>query len=149
MELRARYTLFAEGCRGSLTKQLIARFGLRDGRDPQTYAHRHQGAVGNPAGQRTGPAWSSTPSAGRSIAGTYGGSFLYHWGDNLVSYGFVVGLDYRNPWLSPFEEMQRFKTHPAMRGHFEGGPAHRLRRARAERGRAAIDPAAHLSRAAR
>jgi electron-transferring-flavoprotein dehydrogenase len=52
---------------------------------------------------------------------TYGGSFLYHFGDNLVSYGFVVGLDYRNPWLSPFEEMQRFKTHPEVRKHFEGG----------------------------
>ena len=54
-------------------------------------------------------------------AGTYGGSFLYHFGDNLISYGFVVGLDYRNPWLSPFDEMQRFKTHPEVRKHFEGG----------------------------
>ncbi len=55
------------------------------------------------------------------IRGTYGGSWLYHWGDRMVSYGFVVGLDYKNPWLSPFDEMQRFKTHPAMRKHFEGG----------------------------
>ena len=54
-------------------------------------------------------------------AGTYGGSFLYHFGDNLISYGFVIGLDYRNPWLSPFDEMQRFKTHPEVRKHFEGG----------------------------
>src|SRR6185437_11975690 len=61
----------------------------------------------------TNPAWSSTASAG--------GSFLYHFGQNLVSYGFVIGLDYRNPWLSPFDEMQRFKTHPDIRGHFEGG----------------------------
>ena len=54
-------------------------------------------------------------------SGTYGGSFLYHFGDNLISYGFVIGLDYRNPWLSPFDEMQRFKTHPEVRKHFEGG----------------------------
>jgi electron-transferring-flavoprotein dehydrogenase len=54
-------------------------------------------------------------------AGTYGGSFVYHFGTNLVSYGFVIGLDYSNPYLSPFEEMQRFKTHPDVRGHFEGG----------------------------
>ena len=120
MELRAPYTLFAEGCRGSLTKQVADRFNLREGRDPQTYAigikelweipaenHRPglvEHAVGWPLDSRT-----------------YGGSWLYHFGDNLVSYGFVVGLDYSNPWLSPFDEMQRFKTHPAIRKHFEGG----------------------------
>ena len=74
-----------------------------------------------PAGQPPARPGRAHASAGRWTAGTYGGSFLYHFGDNLVSYGFVVGLDYRNPWLSPFEEMQRFKTHPAIRGHFEGG----------------------------
>ncbi len=120
IELRAPYTLFAEGCRGSLSKRLIERFRLRDGHDPQTYA------IG------IKELWEVPPAAHRAglvehtigwplDRETYGGSFLYHFGDNLVAYGFVVGLDYRNPWLSPFEEMQRFKTHPAMRRHFEGG----------------------------
>jgi electron-transferring-flavoprotein dehydrogenase len=120
MELRARYTLFAEGCRGSLSKQLIRRFDLRHGQDPQTYAigikelweipaaHHRAGLVEHTIG------W---PLDG----GTYGGSFLYHFGTNLISYGFVIGLDYRNPWLSPFDEMQRFKTHPEVCKHFEGG----------------------------
>ena len=120
MALRASYTLFGEGCRGSLAKRLMARFGLRDGVDPQTYAigvkelwevpaeHHRPGLVVHTVG------W---PLDWR----TYGGSFIYHFGPNLISYGFVVGLDYRNPWLSPFDEMQRFKTHPAMRGYFAGG----------------------------
>jgi electron-transferring-flavoprotein dehydrogenase len=120
MALRAAYTLLAEGCRGSLSRQLIERFGLRDGHDSQTYAigikelweispERHRpGRVEHTIG------W---PLDSR----TYGGSFVYHFGDNLVSYGFVIGLDYRNPWLSPFDEMQRFKTHPEMRKIFEGG----------------------------
>jgi electron-transferring-flavoprotein dehydrogenase len=120
MELRATYTLFAEGCRGSLSKRLVERFGLRDGHDPQTYAlgikelwevpaeNHHPGLIEHTIG------WPLDSA-------TYGGSFLYHFGKNLVSYGFVVGLDYRNPWLSPFEEMQRFKTHPAVRKHFAGG----------------------------
>jgi electron-transferring-flavoprotein dehydrogenase len=120
MELRATYTLFGEGCRGSLTKKLAERFNLRDGRDPPTYAlgikelwevpaevHR-PGLIEHTVG------WPLDP-------GTYGGSWLYHWGDRMVSYGFVVGLDYKNPWLSPFDEMQRFKTHPSVRKHFEGG----------------------------
>ena len=120
MALRARYTIFAEGCHGSLTKRLLTRFNLREGRDPQTYgigikelweipAEQHQpGLVIHTIG------WPVDSS-------TYGGSFLYHWGKNLVSYGYVVGLDYSNPYLSPFEEMQRLKTHPTMRPHFEGG----------------------------
>jgi electron-transferring-flavoprotein dehydrogenase len=120
MELRARYTLLAEGCRGSLSKRLIQRFGLREGHDPQTYAigikelweipaeNHHAGLIEHSIG------WPLDSD-------TYGGSFLYHFGSNLVSYGFVIGLDYRNPWLSPFDEMQRFKTHPAVRGHFSGG----------------------------
>ena len=120
MELRAKYTLFAEGARGNLGKQLIARFNLGDGRDPQKFGiglkelwqvqpdkHRKglvQHSFGWPLDSRTG-----------------GGSFLYHWGDNLVSVGFVVHLNYTNPYLAPFEEFQRFKTHPAIRGTFEGG----------------------------
>lgn len=120
MELRARYTLFAEGCRGSLSKRLIARYNLRQGHQTQTYAigikelweipaeHHKPGLVEHSVG------W---PLDSR----TYGGSFLYHFGSNLISYGFVIGLDYRNPWLSPFDEMQRFKTHPAVRTHFAGG----------------------------
>ena len=145
MELRARYTLFAEGCRGSLSKQLIRRFNLRDGHDPQTYAIGIKELWEIPAANHK-PGLSSTPSAGRSIARTYGGSFLYHFGDNLVSYGFVIGLDYRNPWLSPFDEMQRFKTHPAMRETLRRRQTHQLRRARAERRRAAVDPAPDLPR---
>jgi electron-transferring-flavoprotein dehydrogenase len=120
MELRAAYTIFAEGCRGSLTKRLIQRFDLRAGRGVQTYGiglkelweipkeHHRPGLVEHTVG------WPTDNS-------TYAGSFLYHWGENFVSYGFVVGLDYRNPWLSPFEEMQRLKTHPHLRRHFTGG----------------------------
>ena len=120
MDLRATYTLFAEGCRGSLSKQVMTRFDLRAGRDPQTYAIGIKELWEIPAAQhRKGLIEHTTgwPLDG----GTYGGSWLYHFGDNLVSYGFVVGLDYRNPYLSPFDEMQRFKTHPEMRKHFEGG----------------------------
>ena len=120
MELRAAYTLLAEGCRGSLTKMAIARFDLRDGCDPATYAlgikelWEVPASVHRPGLIEHSVGWPLDSS-------TYGGSWLYHWGDRMVSYGFVVGLDYKNPWLSPFEEMQRFKTHPAMRAHFEGG----------------------------
>ena len=120
MELHAKYTLFAEGCRGSLTKTLFERFRLRDGVDPQTYGigikelwevepgKHQQGLVVHSAG------W---PMDSR----TYGGSFLYHLEDNMVSVGFVIGLDYENPHLSPFEEFQRFKTHPSIRPVFAGG----------------------------
>jgi electron-transferring-flavoprotein dehydrogenase len=120
MELRAPYTLIAEGCRGSLAKRLIDHYRLREDRNPQTYA------IG------IKEVWEVPPERHRSglvqhtigwplDRGTYGGSFIYHFGANLISYGFVIGLDYRNPWLSPFEEMQRFKTHPMIRPHFEGG----------------------------
>ena len=120
MELHATYTLFAEGCRGSLTKRLIERFGLRQGHAAQTYAIGVKELWEVPAeGHRAGLV---EHTIGWPLdSATYGGSFVYHFGDNLVSYGFVVGLDYRNPWLSPFEEMQRLKTHPAMRRHFAGG----------------------------
>jgi electron-transferring-flavoprotein dehydrogenase len=120
MELHARVTLFAEGCRGSLTRQLFDRFDLRRDSDPQTYG------IGikelweiEPAKHRPG---SVTHTVGWPMdSRTYAGSFLYHWGENLVSYGYVVGLDYENPWLSPFDEMQRLKTHPHLRPLFEGG----------------------------
>jgi electron-transferring-flavoprotein dehydrogenase len=118
MELRAPYTLFAEGCRGSLTKTLERRFGLRDENRPQTYAIGIKELWEVPArSHRPGfilhsVGWPLSPD-------TYGGSFLYHWGENLMSYGFVIGLDYPNPYLSPFEEMQRFKTHPDIAPFFK------------------------------
>ncbi|MGD0334571.1 MAG: electron transfer flavoprotein-ubiquinone oxidoreductase [Xanthobacteraceae bacterium] len=120
MELHAKYTLFAEGARGSLSKQLIERFGLAQGRQPQKFGiglkelwqvapekHRRglvQHTMGWPLDNRTG-----------------GGSFMYHYADNLVTVGFVVHLNYHNPYLSPFEEFQRFKTHPLVRDTFAGG----------------------------
>ena len=120
MELRAAYTLFGEGCRGSLAKQLMARFDLRKGVDPQTYGLGIKELWEIPAAKhRPGLVQHSF---GWPLDGTtYGGSWLYHFGENLVSYGFVVGLDYANTWLSPFDEMQRLKTHPSVRKHLEGG----------------------------
>jgi electron-transferring-flavoprotein dehydrogenase len=120
MELRAAYTLFAEGCRGSLTKQLMSRYRLRDGVDPQTFAIGVKELWEVPAANHK-PGLVEHSVGWPLDAKTYGGSFLYHFGANLIAYGFVVGLDYRNPWLSPFDEMQRLKTHPAVRPHFEGG----------------------------
>ena len=119
MELHGRYTLFAEGCRGSLTRQLEETFGLRSG-DPQTYA------IGIKELWEIDPAKHHAGRAVHSVGWpmdrkTYGGSFLYHLEDNQVAVGFVVALDYENPYLSPFEEFQRFKTHPAIRETFEGG----------------------------
>jgi electron-transferring-flavoprotein dehydrogenase len=120
VELLGKETLFAEGCRGSLTKTLFERFDLRAGIDPQTFG------IGikelwevEPAKHRPG---LITHTIGWPMdRATYGGSFLYHLENNQVAVGFVVGLDYRNPFLSPFEEFQRFKTHPAIRPIFEGG----------------------------
>ncbi len=120
MELRARHTILAEGCRGSITKKLFDIFDLRRGAAPQTYGIGIKELWEVPA--ETHRKGLVLHTIGWPLDGaTYGGSFLYHWGENLVSYGFVVGLDYRNPWLSPFEEMQRLKTHPAVRGNFKGG----------------------------
>ncbi|NPD66697.1 electron transfer flavoprotein-ubiquinone oxidoreductase [Lichenicola cladoniae] len=120
MELRAPYTLFAEGCRGSLSKQLMARFKLREGIDPQTYGLGIKELWEVPAAQHR-PGFIQHTLGWPLDKKTYGGSWLYHFGDNLVSYGFVVGLDYANTWLSPFDEMQRLKTHKAVRKHLEGG----------------------------
>jgi electron-transferring-flavoprotein dehydrogenase len=120
MELHGKYTLFAEGCRGQLGRQLEAHYRLRDGADPQVYGiglkelwdvkpEKHSaGLVVHTAG------WPLDPD-------TYGGSFLYHQENNQVAVGFVVGLGYSNPYLSPYEEFQRFKTHPAIRELFAGG----------------------------
>ena len=143
MELRATYTLFAEGCRGSLTKKLQERYDLRDGVAPQTYALGMKELWEIPKERHTpGLVWHST---GWPVpSDTYGGSWLYMLGENLVSIGFVVGLDYPNPWLSPFDEFQRFKTHPEVREDAGGRQAHRLRRPRAERGRHPGDPEAGL-----
>ncbi len=120
MELRARYTMFAEGCRGSLTKLLLERFNLREGVDPQTYG------IGIKELWEVDPAKHEPGKIVHTVgwpldASTYGGSFLYHLENNQVSVGFVVGLGYANPHLSPFEEFQRFKTHPDIRPAFEGG----------------------------
>ena len=120
MELLAKQTIFAEGCRGHLTKTLFDRFDLREGKDPQTYA------IGikelwdiDPAKSEPGKVWHSV---GWPVStDVYGGSFLYHLNGNQVAVGYVVGLDYQNPHLSPFEEFQRFKTHPKVRDVFEGG----------------------------
>jgi electron-transferring-flavoprotein dehydrogenase len=120
MELRGKYTLLAEGARGSLSKVLIERYALGQGREPQKFGiglkelwqvapEKHQrGLVQHTLG------WPLTNSTG-------GGSFLYHFDDNLVAVGFVVHLNYRNPYLSPFDEFQRFKTHPLIRNTFDGG----------------------------
>ncbi|WP_300647544.1 electron transfer flavoprotein-ubiquinone oxidoreductase [Paenalcaligenes sp.] len=119
MELLAKYTIFAEGSRGHLGRQLIEKYKLDAGRNAQSYAigikelweidpsRAQPGLVMHTAG------WPLDPD-------TYGGAFLYHLDNNLVAVGLVVGLDYANPWLSPFEEFQRYKTHPAIRPTFEG-----------------------------
>ncbi len=124
MELQAKYTLFAEGCRGHLGKQIEERFHLRSGSQPQTY------------GLGVKELWEVTPQQHRKglvmhtagwplDAATYGGGFCYHYGstsgENLVAIGMVVGLGYSNPYLSPFEEFQRLKTHPKIRPMLEGG----------------------------
>src|SRR3954469_11990606 len=120
VELHGKYTLFAEGCRGQLARQLEARYRLREGADPQVY------------GIGLKELWDVKPqkhSAGLVMhtagwpldSDTYGGSFLYHQENNQIAVGFVVGLGYTNPYLSPYEEFQRFKTHPAIREFLVGG----------------------------
>jgi electron-transferring-flavoprotein dehydrogenase len=120
MELLGKYTVFAEGARGHLGKQLIAKYSLDEGRDPQSYA------LGIKELWEIDPA-KARPGLVVHTAGwpmdehSYGGGFLYHLEGNKATLGFVTGLDYQNPWISPFEEMQRWKTHPAIRAHLEGG----------------------------
>jgi len=120
MELCGKYTVFAEGARGHLGKQLIARYRLDDGRDPQSYALGIKELWQIPAEQAK-PGLVVHTAGWPMDHSTYGGGFLYHLEGNQVTLGFVTGLDYQNPWLSPFEEMQRWKTHPAIRAHIEGG----------------------------
>lgn len=120
IEILAKQTFFAEGCHGSLSQKIIEQFGLRSTENPQTYGigvkelwkipkeHHQPGRVIHSVG------WPLKNT-------TYGGSFLYHWGENYVSVGFVVGLDYQNPYLDPFAELQRFKTHPSIIHNFDGG----------------------------
>jgi electron-transferring-flavoprotein dehydrogenase len=120
MELHAKYTVFAEGARGHLGKQLIERFKLDEGKDPQTYGIGIKELWEIPADKAKPGLVVHT--AGWPLDGqTYGGGFLYHLEGNKVTLGFVVGLDYQNPWLSPFEEMQRWKTHPSIQAHLDGG----------------------------
>lgn len=120
MELCARYTFFAEGARGQLGKAVIAKFGLDRGRDPQSYA------IGIKEIWKVNPAVHQPGLVIHTVgwpldAGTYGGSFIYHMEKGEVAIGFTVGLAYKNPYLSPFGEFQRYKTHPAIRRFLEGG----------------------------
>ncbi len=120
MELHARQTVFAEGCHGSLTKTLVKKFDLRADSDPQTYA------LGIKELWEIDPAKHDLGMTLHTIGWpmdnkTYGGSWLYHLENNIVSIGYVVALDYQNPYLSPFDEMQRFKLHPAIKPLLEGG----------------------------
>jgi electron-transferring-flavoprotein dehydrogenase len=120
MELLGKYTIFAEGARGHLGKQLIAKYQLDHGRDPQSYAIGIKELWEVPA-DKAKPGLVVHTAGWPMDSDTYGGGFLYHLEGNKVTLGFVVGLDYKNPWLSPFEEMQRWKTHPSIRTHIEGG----------------------------
>jgi len=120
MELLGKYTVFAEGARGHLGKQLIARYALDQGRDPQSYAIGIK-ELWEVDAARAKPGLVVHTAGWPMDEQTYGGGFLYHLEGNRVTLGLVVGLDYQNPWLSPFEEMQRWKTHPAVRQHIEGG----------------------------
>ena len=145
MELLGKYTLFAEGARGSLTKQLIAKFALDANSEPPKFgiglkevwqidpAKHQKGLIQHSFG------WPLERTTG-------GGSFLYHYDDNLVAVGFVVHLNYDDPYLSPFDEFQRFKTHPVDPHRFRRRQAARLWRARHHRGRLSVGAAAELSR---
>ena len=120
MELHGKYTIFAEGSRGHLGRELLAKYKLDEGKDPQTYA------LGIKELWEIDPAKAKPGHVVHSLGWpmdnkTYGGGFLYHLEGNKVTLGFITGLEYSNPWLSPFEEMQRWKTHPAIRQYLEGG----------------------------
>ncbi|MGA0608731.1 electron transfer flavoprotein-ubiquinone oxidoreductase [Caldimonas sp. KR1-144] len=120
MELLGKYTVFAEGARGHLGRQLLERFKLADGKDPQSFAIGIKELWEIPA-DKAKPGLVVHTAGWPMTDDTFGGGFLYHLGDNKVTLGFVIGLDYKNPHMSPFEEMQRWKTHPSIRAHIEGG----------------------------
>ena len=120
MHLHAKQTLFAEGCRGQLSQELMARFDLRKDAQPQTYALGIKEIWKVPASQHQLGHVVHTVGWPLDEA-TYGGSFLYHFSDNQIALGFVIGLDYKNTWLNPFGELQRFKTHPHIRSILAGG----------------------------
>jgi len=120
IEIHSKFTLFAEGCRGNLGKKLMNRFNLRENTQHQTYGIGLK-ELWEIKQDNSNPG-EVTHSIGWPLDNeTYGGSFLYHLEKNLVSFGFVIGLDYKNPYLSPYEEFQRFKTHPKIKHIFEGG----------------------------
>ena len=121
MELRAKYTFIAEGVRGSLAKMLFAKFNLREGVEPQKFGIGMKEVWEIPADKHRKGLVVHTQGWPLSETKTGGGSFMYHYGENLVSVGFVVHLNYENPYLSPFDEFQRFKTHPDVRQYLEGG----------------------------
>jgi len=120
MELHGKYTIFAEGSRGSLGRQLIARYKLDEGRDPQSYGLGIK-ELWEVAPERRQPGLVLHTGGWPLDSSTYGGSFLYHLENGQVELGFVTGLDYENPYLSPFEEFQRWKSHPEIRKTLEGG----------------------------
>jgi electron-transferring-flavoprotein dehydrogenase len=120
MELLGKYTVFAEGARGHLGKRLIAHYGLDEGRNPQSYAIGIKELWEVPP-EKAKPGMVVHTAGWPMDEQTYGGGFLYHQEGNRVTLGLVVGLDYQNPWISPFEEMQRWKTNPVVRAHIEGG----------------------------
>lgn len=120
MELLGKYTVFAEGARGHLGKQLIERFKLADGKDPQSFGIGIKELWEIPA-DKAKPGLVVHTAGWPMTDDTFGGGFLYHLEGNKVTLGFVIGLDYANPFMSPFDEMQRWKTHPAIRAHIEGG----------------------------
>lgn len=120
MQLHAKHTLFAEGCRGELSQQLMKKFNLREGVQPQTYGIGIKELWRIPKTQHELGLVTHTVGWPMDTQ-TYGGSFIYHLSENRISIGFVIGLDYTNPWLNPFEEFQRFKTHPFIRPLLVGG----------------------------
>jgi electron-transferring-flavoprotein dehydrogenase len=120
MELLGKYTIFAEGARGHLGKQLIAKYNLMAGKDPQSFAIGIKELWEIPA-EKAKPGLVVHTAGWPMTDDTFGGGFLYHLEGNKVTLGFVIGLDYQNPYMSPFEEMQRWKAHPAVRAHIEGG----------------------------
>jgi electron-transferring-flavoprotein dehydrogenase len=118
MELLAKYTIFAEGSRGHLGRQLIARYKLDEGCDPQSYGLGIK-EVWEVDPSRHQPGFAMHTAGWPLDNSTYGGSFMYHMPDNKIALGFITGLNYQNPYLSPFEEFQRWKTHPNVRWYFE------------------------------